>query len=172
MEETNAVRILCMEDDTGLARLLSKNLERRGYAVNIVEDGKEGIALLEKTPYDVVLLDYHMPNMSGIEVIKKLAARGAMPPVIMLTAEGNVEVAVEALKAGAADYIVKDADLKYLELLPVIIEQVLSKNRLVHEREQMMESIRESEERYRRFLENDLRFLRQFWAERSAEVLG
>jgi diguanylate cyclase (GGDEF)-like protein/PAS domain S-box-containing protein len=153
MNGDDKARILCLEHDAGLARMLAKNIERRGHTVDVARDGEEGGALLGKSTYDAVILDYDMPNMSGMEMIHKFAGRGPLPPVIMLTAEGNVEVAVEALKAGAADYIVKDTDLKYLELLPVIIEQVLSKHRLVREREQMMESIRESEERYRTLVE-------------------
>jgi diguanylate cyclase (GGDEF)-like protein/PAS domain S-box-containing protein len=153
MEATDAVRILCMEDDAGLARLLERILERRGHSVDTARDGEEGLALLAKAPYEVVLLDYHMPNMSGMEVLRKLAEHQRQPSTIMLTGEGNAEVAVEALKLGAADYIVKDAGTQYLELLPVVIQQVLSKRRLVEEREQMNKALRESEERYRGLVE-------------------
>ena len=149
METTDAVRILCMEDDAGLARLLARHLERQGYSVDIARDGGEGLALLEKAPYAVVLLDYHMPSMSGTDVLRKLAEHRPQPSTIMLTGEGNAEVAVEALKLGAADYLVKDAGAQYLELLPVVIQQVLAKRRLEEEREQMNNDLRESEERYR-----------------------
>jgi diguanylate cyclase (GGDEF)-like protein/PAS domain S-box-containing protein len=142
-----------MEDDAGLARLLARHLERRGYTVDIARDGGEGLDLLAKTPYEIVLLDYHMPTMSGMEVLRKLAEHRPQPSTIMLTGEGNAEVAVEALKLGAADYIVKDAGTQYLELLPVVIQQVRAKRRLVEEREQMNKALRESEERYRGLVE-------------------
>ena len=71
----------------------------------------------------------------------------------MVTGNGNEDVAVESLKLGASDYIVKDVEMKYLELLPVVIEQVISKQRLIRERQQMLEQLRESEERYRRLVE-------------------
>jgi diguanylate cyclase (GGDEF)-like protein/PAS domain S-box-containing protein len=153
MGASETVRVLCMEDDAGLARLLARRLERRGYAVDIARDGGEGIALLETAPYEVVLLDYHMPTMSGMEVLRKIADHTPQPSTIMLTGEGNAEVAVEALKLGAADYILKDAGAQYLELLPVVIQQVLSKRRLLEEREQMITALRESEERYRGLVE-------------------
>jgi diguanylate cyclase (GGDEF)-like protein/PAS domain S-box-containing protein len=153
MRENGRMRILSMEDDAGLSRLLQKNLERNGYAVDVAADGEAGLALLEGNAYDLMLLDYHMPVCSGVEVIRRLTARGALPPTVMLTGEGNVEAAVEALKLGASDYIVKDVEMKYLDLLPVVIGQVLEKHRLVREREQMMEKVRESEERYRSLVE-------------------
>jgi diguanylate cyclase (GGDEF)-like protein/PAS domain S-box-containing protein len=153
MGAADAVRILCMEDDAGLARLLARRLERRGYTVDIARDGGEGLALLAAAPYEVVLLDYHMPNMSGMEVLRKIAEHAPQPSTIMLTGDGNAEVAVEALKLGAADYILKDAGTQYLELLPVVIQQVLTKRRLLEEREQMNKALRESEERYRGLVE-------------------
>jgi len=148
-----AVRILCMEDDAALARLLDKNLSRRGYVVEIATNGQAGLDILEKSAYDVVLLDYNMPVLGGMDVLRRLTERVSVQPTIMLTGEGNVEVAVEALKLGAADYLVKDVEMKYFELLPVIIEQVLTKQRMAQKQERLMRAIQESEERYRSLVE-------------------
>jgi PAS domain S-box-containing protein len=155
MSEGAITRVLTMEDDAALSRLLQKRLERMGYAVETVSNGEEGLALLEKQPYDVILLDYHMPVVGGIEVIRRLAGRGTLPAIIMLTGEGNVEVAVEALKLGAADFIAKDTQMRYLELLPSVIEKVVSKQQLVCEREQIYHAFIESEARYRRMFESN-----------------
>jgi diguanylate cyclase (GGDEF)-like protein/PAS domain S-box-containing protein len=88
-----------------------------------------------------------------MEVIRRLAERGPLPAIIMLTGEGNVATAVEALKLGASDYIVKDTETKYFDLLPVVIEQVLAKQRLVLEQQRTFKALQESEERYRSLVE-------------------
>lgn len=153
MPDIQAVRILYMEDDPGLSRLLQKSLQRRGYIVDVASNGEEGLALLGGTAYDLLLLDYNMPFCGGMDVIKTLSSKGTLLPTIMVTGDGNEEVAVEAMKLGAADYIVKDTEMKYLELLPVVIEQVLYRQQLLRERQEMLEDVRESEERYRRLVE-------------------
>ncbi|HEU0264138.1 MAG TPA: diguanylate cyclase [Geobacterales bacterium] len=153
MPNTKIARILYMEDDPGLARLLQKQLQRKGYEVDIAENGEVGLGQLAEHSYDLLLVDYHMPVLGGIEVIGKLAEHGCDIPTIMVTGNGNEKVAVEALKLGATDYIVKDVDMGYLELLPMVIEQVMSKQQMVRERQQMLRDLRENEERYRGLVE-------------------
>jgi signal transduction histidine kinase len=146
-------RILSVEDDPGLSLLLQKQLQRRGYIVDTAADGEEGIAAVTRNRYDLLLIDYTMPGCGGIGMIRTLADRESLPPTIMVTGDGNVEVAVEALKLGASDYIVKDAEMQYLELLPAVIEQVLERQRLMREKQQMLVAIQDSEERYRRLFD-------------------
>ena len=128
------VRVLYMEDDGGLARLFRRNLQRLGYVVDIAPDGEEGLAMYEAKAYDVVAVDQSMPGCSGLEVIQILASRGPLPPTIMVTGSGSEMVAVEAMKLGAGDYVVKDVDLGYLGLLPAVIEKVLQQHRLAEEK--------------------------------------
>ncbi|MBC7961577.1 MAG: diguanylate cyclase [Steroidobacteraceae bacterium] len=142
-----------MEDDAGLARLLQKSLRRQGYQVDLAENGEVGLAMLADGQYDLVLTDNNMPVCEGLEVIRILAERELAPPVIMVTGNGNESTAVEALKLGATDYIVKDVEMGYLELLPMVIEKALQKRLMIQEREQMFTAIRESEERYRRLVD-------------------
>lgn len=164
--EGKSVRILYMEDDAGLARLLQKRLQRQCYSVEIARNGDDGLAKLEQAPYDIVLVDYSMPSCDGIDVLRFLAERKTSPPIIMITGRGNEKIAVEALQLGASDYIVKDVEMGYLELLPVVIDQVLQKQQLIREREQMLKAVQESEDRYRKLSAR----LEQMIQERTAEL--
>jgi len=153
MAEITITRILYMEDDPGLSVLLQKNLQRRGFIVDTAANGEDGLKMLETRRYDVLLVDYNMPFFGGIDVIRALTDRKLPVPVIMVTGEGNETIAVEALKLGAADYIVKDLELRYLDLLPAVIDQVLYKQQLIREHDRMQQAVCESEERYRRLVE-------------------
>ena len=141
--KSGPVRVLCMEDDTGLARLLKKRLEREGYSVAIARDGGEGLSMYAAAPYDVVAVDQNMPVHDGLEVIRILASRWSLPPVIMITGAGNEKIAVEALKMGARDYIVKDVEGGYLDLLPPVIDRVVYQHRLAEEKRQADEALRQ-----------------------------
>lgn len=151
--EKKPVTVLYVEDDASIARLVQKRLERQGLHVELAANGAEGLARVEHGDIDVLIVDYSMPVYGGIDVIKVLAGNPANPPVIMLTGNGNETVAVDALKAGASDYLVKDVNMGFLELLPVVVEQVLGKSRMMRERDQMFAMIREREERYRKLVE-------------------
>lgn len=139
MGRQRTVRILYMEDDPGLARLVQKKLERAGYDTDIARDGETGLAMYEQGSYDLVALDHFMPVYDGLEVIRILAARHPVPPMIMITGKGNERIAVEAMKLGARDYVVKDAEGRYLELLPSVVEHVLEQQRLIEEKKRVEE---------------------------------
>jgi diguanylate cyclase (GGDEF)-like protein/PAS domain S-box-containing protein len=147
------VRILYMEDDAGLARLLQKHLGRMGYRVDLAVDGEQGLALVREHGYQAVLLDYSMPALSGTSVLAALVELDPLLPVVMVTGNGDERVAVEAMKLGARDYLVKDLDMRYLERLPIILEKLLLGRKLARERERTLVAIRESEERYRKLVE-------------------
>ena len=141
MSESKPIRVLYMEDDDGLARLLQKKLQQAGCEVDIAPDGEQGLAMYNAGSYDVVAVDQNMPIHSGLEVIRIIAAGGALPPMIMVTGTGDEEIAVEAMKLGAGDYIVKDVDGGYLELLPTVVEQVLQQRRLAEEKKRAVEAL-------------------------------
>lgn len=143
------LRLLYMEDDPGLGRLVQKRLRREEWAVDLAEDGERGLAKLAEGPYDVVLLDNNMPVLSGLQVIDRLASAGQLPPTIMLTGAGDEQTAVEAMKLGVGDYVVKDAAGAYLELLPSVIGRVLERSRLRLAKEKAEEELRASEARFR-----------------------
>lgn len=141
MPDHEVVRILYIEDDAGLARLFQRKLERAGHMVDIASDGAQGMALYEQTAYDIVAVDHKIPVYDGLEVLRRMAQLGPLPPTIVVTGNGNEKIAVEALKLGASDYIVKDVDGHYLDLLPSVIDQILFQRRLVKEREQAVAAL-------------------------------
>ena len=123
-------RVLYMEDEPGLARLVQKRLQRLGYEVVIAPDGTQGLHLLDREVFDIVMIDYNMPHRNGLEVLTAMKGKGEMPPTLMLSAMDILDVAVTAMKLGASDYLLKHADTEYLELLPSVLERILEKQRL------------------------------------------
>lgn len=104
-----APRILVVEDETSLATLLVYNLEAEGYQVEHVDNGDEAELRLAESPPDLVILDWMLPGVSGLEICRRLRARdnGREMPVIMLTARGEESERVRGLSVGADDYVVK-----------------------------------------------------------------
>lgn len=163
MAQSDPIRILYIEDDPGLARLVQKKLQRAGYVVDIAADGEQGVAKYEADSYDLMFVDQNLPVYDGLEVIRILSSRGPLPPTVMITGTGDERVAVEAMKLGAGDYIVKDTGAGYLELLPSAIEKLLRQRRALDEKQLAEEARRRSEERFRKLFEqsNDAIFIHQ-----------
>ena len=132
------IEILLVDDERDFAEMLALRLEARGHRVRLAFSGPEGIEILEEHEPDVMLLDIKMPGMSGIEVLKEVKARRAVVEVILLTGHGTVDTAVEGLKAGAFDYVLKPADLDEL------LERIEAAGKSKREREQR---IRQAEAR-------------------------
>lgn len=146
MASSKPIRILYLEDDKGLARLLQRKMRREGFDVDLAHDGLKGLEMFEKQAYDVLLVDHRMPGLSGLEVIRRLASGGKLPPAVMVTGAGDETTAVEAMKLGAGDYIVKDAGGGYLELMPVVVEKVLNRKRLADAKEKAEREMRQAYE--------------------------
>jgi diguanylate cyclase (GGDEF)-like protein/PAS domain S-box-containing protein len=129
MAAEGPAQVLLMEDDAGLAHLCQARLKQNGHAVDHALDGEQGLAMYDAGAYDIVLLDHSMPVYDGLEVIRRLASRGRLPPVVMVTGTGDEQTAVEAMRLGARDYVVKDTEGGYLDLLPTVIARVLRHQR-------------------------------------------
>ena len=99
--------VLVVDDDRAVGRVLVALLSQDGLEAEHVSSGREALTLLESRPYDCVLTDLRMPDMDGMELLREIAARWSDLPVIMLTAHGSVPLAVEAMKAGAAEFLLK-----------------------------------------------------------------
>ena len=110
--------VLVIDDEPAHRLMVRVVLGDAGFRVLEADNGATGLNILRTKSVDVVLLDMRMPGMSGLEVLQRLREGGTFPPVIMLTAFGNVGSAVEAMKTGAFDYLSKPADND--ELLAVV----------------------------------------------------
>jgi two-component system OmpR family response regulator len=109
------MRILVVEDELKMARLVKRELEAEGYAVDVATDGVEGLWLARENEYDAIVLDVMLPEKDGIEVCSQLRSDGIWAPVLMLTARGEVEHRVHGLDSGADDYLSKP--FSFTELL-------------------------------------------------------
>lgn len=103
---SNATRILVIEDEDRIRQFLQRGLTFEGYRVDLAADGPTGLSLARENPPDLVILDWMLPGMDGLEVCRRLRTAGAMP-VLMLTAKDSVSDRVQGLDAGADDYLVK-----------------------------------------------------------------
>ncbi len=99
--------ILVVEDDKAMTEMLQEFLSEKGYTVDIAADGKSALEISKKKKHDIILTDVVMPNMDGIELLKKLRKQDAYATVIMMSAYGTIDSAVEAMKLGAFDYVSK-----------------------------------------------------------------
>jgi len=153
MPGSKPAHILLMEDNASLAHFLQKKLEGNGYVVDVAYDGEEGLAMYETGSYNVLVVDQIMPVYDGLEVIRILASRGPLPPTIMVTGGGSEQIAVEAMKLGAYDYMVKDVE-GYSDLLSSVIERALQRYRLDEAKKKAEKKLQESEERYRTVVED------------------
>jgi DNA-binding NtrC family response regulator len=109
-------RILIADDEKNMRWVLREALTAEGYEIIEAADGKEVLAAVKDMPPDLMVLDHKMPRPDGMEVLRRLRADGHIFPIIMLTAHGNVATAVEAMKAGATEYVTKPFDLDELKL--------------------------------------------------------
>ena len=110
-------RILVVDDDESLRWVTQAQLQQSGYEVNAAANGNEGLESIQRTPPDLVITDLKMPGMSGLELLKKIRADYPEILVIVVTAFGTVETAVEAMKGGAYDYITKPVNMDELRLI-------------------------------------------------------
>jgi DNA-binding response OmpR family regulator len=108
-------KILVVDDEPEVGQLMEHFLTERGYEVRITANGRLALTALDTFTPDVVLLDMHMPEMDGLETLKRLAARSPSLPVIMITVNEDIETTARLLEFGAADYVPKPFNLEYLE---------------------------------------------------------
>ncbi|MCB9224947.1 MAG: response regulator transcription factor [Crocinitomicaceae bacterium] len=101
------MRILVVEDEPGIAGFLKQGLEEESYAVDVAEDGRTGLDLALTEEYDLLLLDWMLPGVSGIEICRQFRNKNVNTPIIFLTAKDTVDETVFGLQAGANDYIKK-----------------------------------------------------------------
>ncbi len=101
------MKVLIVEDEAKVASFVSKGLEEEGYDVDVAYDGREGLERLLASTYDIVLLDLMIPEIDGLEVLKRLRSRGVNTPVLIITAKSSKEDVVKGLDTGSDDYLTK-----------------------------------------------------------------
>ncbi|MCC6858333.1 MAG: sigma-54-dependent Fis family transcriptional regulator [Bryobacterales bacterium] len=126
----NSPRILVVDDDENLRWVLQTQLEDMGYAVTTAAGGQEALAAIERDPPALVLTDLKMPGLSGLELLEKVRSDCPELPVVLITAFGTIQSAVQAMKAGAYDYLTKPIDYDELAL---VVNRVLDHFKLVEE---------------------------------------
>jgi PAS domain S-box-containing protein len=152
------IRVLLVEDDAvdrmACRRALARNPDYE-FLLSEAESGQEGLQLAHEQQPDCVLLDYHLPDLNGLEFLAALTDEtgGVSIPVMMLTGTDNATIAVEAMKRGARDYLIKDVEHQYLELLPAVIQRVLSERRMLMEKKLAEDKLAQAEAKYRSLVE-------------------
>jgi two-component sensor histidine kinase len=141
------ISVLYIDDDAGLGRLVSRTLARQDCEVTHVLSGEEGLAALRQARFDVIGLDHFMPGREGLDVLKDIRAMPDAPPVIYVTGSDEGRIAIAALKAGAADYVIKDVGNAFIDLFRQAIDQALEQVRLRREKEAAQTEMREARER-------------------------
>lgn len=118
------MKLLLVEDEEKMGRLLSRGLAEAGHQVDVCQRGGDALEQALNVPYDVVLLDWALPDLDGVAVLRRWRERGLRTPVMMLTARGTVGEKVTGLRAGADDYLVK----------PFAFEELLARLEVLHRR--------------------------------------
>src|SRR6266700_2206116 len=109
--------ILIVEDEAKMQRLLELNLSEEGYATRTASDAERGLNLLRQEKVDLVLTDLRLPGMDGLEFLQAAKRINTALPVVVMTAYGTVETAVEAMKAGASNYVLKPFSMEEIKLV-------------------------------------------------------
>ena len=140
--------LLYIDDDNALARLVDRGLTRLGMKVVHAGSGAEGLERLAKGGIDVVALDQYMPGLDGLETLERILAIPGAPPVVFVTASQDSQIAVTALKAGAADYLVKDVQGDFIPLLQVAVDGAVRLARLQKARDDAEAEVHASRDRF------------------------
>src|SRR2546428_74164 len=130
--------ILIVEDEPKMLRLLDLNLSEEGYSTHTAQDADSGLKILRQEKIDLVLTDLKLPGMDGLEFLQAVKRSGANVPVIVMTAYGTVETAVEAMKAGASDYVLKPFSIEEIKL---IVSRELDTRRLREENRDLRDAL-------------------------------
>ena len=154
-DKTNKLyTILVVEDDEGLSHLIEKNLKRAGFDVGVAHNGAQAIDWIVNNQTGLMLLDYKLPDMLAGQIVKDLNERQINIPFIIMTGHGDEKVAVEMMKTGAKDYIVKEGE--FLDLLPSVVKWIFEELQDEKKLIEAHKALEESEEKYRSFVDNAL----------------
>jgi two-component system NtrC family response regulator len=135
-----AGRILIVDDEESLRRVLQVQLENRGHEISLAKNGSDALAVLADSPHDLVLTDLRMPGFSGLELLKRIRANYPGTEVILLTAFGTIENAVEAMQSGAYHYVTKPVRF---DELAIVVERALERSRMIEQIASLHDSLKD-----------------------------
>ncbi len=138
---TTPIPVLLFEDDEGQALLTKEALEKEGFLVDVCATGREGLSRLLSHEYRVFLIDMKLPDISGAEVLRRINTMKPGAVSVIVTGHGDEVAAVEAMKTGAYDYIVKSPYMGHLAALPTVIRESMDRQHLKQEREQLQSEV-------------------------------
>jgi len=138
------IKLLYIDDDPGLRRLIEKKLKRLRFIVSTAENGFDGIEKCENEQFDIIIVDQNMPDISGLGLIYKIPHIIEHTPIIMMTGGGDETLAVDALKSGASDYVIKDTAGRFLENIQATISNAIDKQNLINEKRQIEKTLQEN----------------------------
>ena len=143
------IKILLIEDNPDFVLITRRILEKTDMEIlfESSEHAGQGVEKIDEGNYDLVLCDYRLPGSSALEILKEMRKKGIDLPFIVVTSSGNEKIAVELMKEGAYDYVVKD--FSYESVLPVKIKGAMDRYKSKKERKKIEQTLEESEERYR-----------------------
>src|SRR5437016_2800324 len=124
----DALRLFLVEDDPDVAFLVRRTLERAGHLVAGCRTAADALIVLAHSQFDLVLLDQKLPDMNGMELLLTLNREGINIPTLMVTGQGDQELAARVLRAGVLDYVVKDPDCDFLIDLPKRVTESVTRH--------------------------------------------
>lgn len=144
-DSEKVIDLLLVDDDDELREDMTRFFSRRGYNVSECADGESALGFSDQRAFDVIVLDMMMPGISGLDVLKALRDRGTEAEIVMLTGEGSIETAVEAMKLGAREFLAKPMSLKDLD---VLIRKSVESGELRKENKQLKAVIEQQKSRH------------------------
>jgi two-component sensor histidine kinase len=153
--------ILLIDDDEGFGRLVTKHLERRGFDAITSQSSSAALERLRQGAVDAVILDHVMPGDDGLSVLQAIRALPDAPPVVYLTGTQDSRVAVAALKAGAADYVVKDLQGEFLDLLETAVMSALGGAEVRRARDAAEAEVRRARDQFKALAEERALLMRE-----------
>ncbi len=135
------VRILVVDDESSLRGVVSQVLSEEGHEVTVAESGEEALEAIRKNPYPLVITDIRMEGMNGIRLLQEVKRLHPDTQVVIMTSHASLDTAIQALRAGAYDYLIKPFET--LDVVTVLVERVVEKIRLMEDNRRLLEDLRQ-----------------------------
>src|SRR6185369_3339164 len=133
--------LFLIEDDDDVAFLMRESLEKAGHRVTRCRTAADALIVLGQSTFDLALLDQVLPDMSGVDLLGTLARENIIVPILMVTGQGDQDLAARVLRAGALDYVVKDQSLAFLADLPKRVADSVGRHRLEQSNRLLVEAL-------------------------------